>query len=174
VLLDRSIPPHRNFFDLALALGLYLFFIVRFFVFPPSLNPDQHKNSNVDLTPVRSSAGVAFLALAASSGTLVCCVLPTLMVALGAGVSLAGLVTAVPQLIWLSEHKGLVFSVAAFMLLFSGWIQLCASKMPCPADPVLGRACAHWRKIGKIIWISAVFFTALGAFFAFVLPHLIG
>ena len=43
----------------------------------------------------------AFGALLASSGTLVCCVLPAVMVSLGAGATLAGLVTAVPQLIWL-------------------------------------------------------------------------
>lgn len=142
----------------------------------PSSNPQLPVDltPEVVLAPVRSSAGVAFLALLASSGTLVCCVLPTILITLGLGAALAGLVTAVPQLIWLSAHKGLVFSVAGVMLLISGWVQHRASKMPCPADPVLGRACARWRKIGKVIWISAVFFTALGAFFAFVLPHFIG
>ncbi len=63
--------------------------------------------------PLQRNAALAFTALLASSGTLVCCVLPALMVALGAGATLAGLVTAVPQLIWLSEHKVEVFTVAA-------------------------------------------------------------
>jgi hypothetical protein len=54
------------------------------------------------------------------AGPLVCCVLPAVMVALGAGAALAGLVTAVPQLVWLSEHKPLVFGLAGTMLAISG------------------------------------------------------
>ena len=60
--------------------------------------------------------GLAAGALLASSATLVCCVLPAVLVALGAGAALAGLVTAVPQLVWLSEHKALVFGGAAALL----------------------------------------------------------
>ena len=62
--------------------------------------------------PLRRNFGLAVATLAASAGTLVCCVLPAVMVALGAGASLAGLVTTFPQLIWLSERKALVFGVA--------------------------------------------------------------
>src|SRR6185503_5707502 len=62
----------------------------------------------------------AFGALLASSTTLVCCVLPAALVSLGAGAALVGLVTAVPQLIWLSEHKALVFGTAAALLVISG------------------------------------------------------
>jgi len=39
-----------------------------------------------------------------SVGTLVCCVLPAILVTIGAGAALAGLVTLLPQLIWLSEQ----------------------------------------------------------------------
>ena len=70
--------------------------------------------------PLRRNAGLAFVALVASTGTLVCCVLPALMVALGAGAVLAGLVSAVPQLVWLSEHKAAVFGIAAVMLALAG------------------------------------------------------
>ena len=52
------------------------------------------------------------------------------MVALGAGASLAGLVTAFPQLIWLSERKPLVFGVAFAMLAFAGWMQWRARTLP--------------------------------------------
>jgi hypothetical protein len=53
----------------------------------------------------RGSLWAAFGSLLFASGTLVCCVLPAVMVALGAGAALAGLVTSVPQLVWLSAHK---------------------------------------------------------------------
>ena len=85
------------------------------------------------------------LSLFTSGGTLVCCALPALLVALGAGAALAGLVTAVPQLIWLSEHKVEVFAVATLMLSISGWLQWRARSLPCPADPALAAACTGLR-----------------------------
>lgn len=60
--------------------------------------------SRVDHTLSRN-ASLAAGALLASSAPLLCCVLPAFLVAVGAGAALAGLVTALPQLIWLSEHK---------------------------------------------------------------------
>jgi hypothetical protein len=123
-------------------------------------------------SPLRRNVGLAFLTLAASSGTLVCCVLPAVMVALGAGASLAGLVTAVPQLIWLSEHKPLVFGFAFAMLALSGVVQWRARRLPCPADPTLAAACARLRRASWWLWSLALAATAVGALFAFVLPAL--
>lgn len=120
--------------------------------------------------PLRRNAGVAFLTLLASTGTLVCCVLPAVMVSLGAGAALAGLVTAVPQLIWLSSHKPLVFGVAFAMLALSGALLWHARRLPCPADPTLARACVHLRRWSVGLWGLAILATATGAVFAFVLP----
>ena len=129
--------------------------------------------AEVDLNaPLRRNLGVAFATLLASSGTLVCCVLPAVMVALGAGASLAGLVTAFPQLVWLSEHKPLVFGFAFAMLALSGVVQWRARSLPCPADPVLALACARLRRASWVLWWIALLATGLGAFFAFVLPRL--
>jgi hypothetical protein len=122
--------------------------------------------------PLRRNLGVAFATLLASSGTLVCCVLPAVMVALGAGASLTGLVTAVPQLIWLSEHKALVFGFAFAMLALSGFVQWRARSLPCPTDPALAMACTRLRKASWWLWGIALAATFLGAFFAFVLPRL--
>ena len=80
--------------------------------------------------PLRRNLGVALLTLLASSGTLVCCVLPAVMVALGAGAALAGLVTAVPQLVWLSDHKAGVFGLAFAMLALSGVLLRRARTLP--------------------------------------------
>jgi len=124
-------------------------------------------------TPLWRNLGVAFLTLLASSGTLVCCVLPAVMVALGAGAALAGLVTAVPQLIWLSEHKAGVFGLAFAMLVLSGTLLWRARRMPCPADPGLARACIRLRRASHALWSIALACTVLGASFAFVLPLLL-
>ena len=122
--------------------------------------------------PLRRNLGAAFLTLLASGGTLVCCVLPAAMVSLGAGAALAGLVTAVPQLVWLSEHKAGVFGVALAMQGLSGALLWHARGLPCPADPVLASACRRLRRAGVALWWVALSCTALGAAFAFLLPAL--
>lgn len=128
-------------------------------------------NSDVQ-APLRRNLGVAFVALLAGGGTLICCVLPAVMVALGAGAALAGLVTAVPQLIWLSEHKTAVFGLAFVMLAFSGVLLWHARRLPCPSDPKLASACRRLRSVSVILWWIALVCTALGALVAFVLPAL--
>jgi len=120
--------------------------------------------------PLQRNLGVALVTLVASSGTLVCCVLPAVMVSLGAGAALAGLVTAVPQLVWLSLHKGAVFGVAGVLLALSGALLWRARRLPCPADPALARTCARLRRWSVGLWIASAFGVALGACFAYVLP----
>jgi len=122
--------------------------------------------------PHTRNAGLAVGALLASSATLVCCVLPAVLVALGAGAALAGLVTAVPQLVWLSEHKSLVFSVAAGLLAISGISLWVGRRAPCPADPLLARSCQRLRRISLILYSIALVSFLLGATFAFLLPAL--
>lgn len=122
--------------------------------------------------PLRRNLGVTALTLLASGGTLVCCVLPAVMVALGAGAALAGLVTAVPQLVWLSEHKGAVFGLAFALLVLSGALLWHARTLACPTDPTLARACGRLRRTSLALWAVAAAGTLLGAVFAFVLPAL--
>jgi hypothetical protein len=116
------------------------------------------------------NAGLAAGALLASFATLVCCVFPAVLVAIGAGAALAALVTAVPQLIWLSEHKPLVFGVASSLLAVSGAALWVGRRAPCPADPDLARSCRGLRRISAVIYAVATVSFAIGATFAFVLP----
>jgi hypothetical protein len=121
----------------------------------------------------RGSLWAAFGSLLLSGGTLVCCVLPAVMVTLGAGAALAGLVTAVPGLVWLSAHKGLVFGVAGAALAFAGWMQWRARFLPCPADPALAAACERTRRLSARLYFVGVGIYVVGAFFAFALPYLL-
>jgi hypothetical protein len=116
------------------------------------------------------NAALSAAALLTSSATLVCCVLPAVLVALGAGAALAGLVTAVPQLIWLSEHKPLVFGVAGGLLILSGAALWYGRSLPCPTDPIAARACRRLRRLSAILYGLAVASFAVGAAFAFILP----
>jgi hypothetical protein len=94
------------------------------------------------------------------------------MVALGAGAALAGLVTAVPQLVWMSEHKGLVFGTAASLLVVAGIALFRARRSPCPADPALARSCMRVRSVSHGLYAVAIVAYLLGVTFAFVLPRL--
>lgn len=114
------------------------------------------------------------LTLFTSFITLVCCALPALFVALGAGAALAGVVSNVPQLIWLSEHKLGLFIVAGVMLTTSGILRYCSRNAPCPADPAKAKACSSARKISGVVYTVSLAIYATGGFFAFIAPKLIG
>jgi hypothetical protein len=122
--------------------------------------------------PLKRNAWLAFTALLASTGTLLCCVLPAVMVALGAGAALAALVGAMPQLVWMSEHTGLLFGTAAALLGLAGAALWSGRRIPCPADAVLARACHRLRSISTGLYAAAVSAFILGTIFAFVLPVL--
>ena len=114
---------------------------------------------------LKQAVGASAAALLASSATLVCCVLPAVMVSVGAGAVLVGLVSAVPQLIWLSEHKAGVFGVAGLMLAVSKFFLWRASSLPCPTEPVAARACVRLRRISSLLfWIAAVAYVIGGGF----------
>jgi len=118
----------------------------------------------------KSSFLTSLLSLFASSSTLICCALPALLVALGAGAALSGLVGAFPQIVWLSEHKIGLFIFAGLMLAASGALQWINRNAPCPVDPALRNACLRTRKVSlRVYWVSVGIYL-LGGFFAFVLP----
>jgi hypothetical protein len=120
----------------------------------------------------RSSFITSLVALFASSGTLVCCALPALLVAVGAGAALSSLVSAVPQLVWISEHKLGVFSFAAMMLAFAGALQWRNRNAPCPVDPALRDACLRTRKVSLRVYLLSVALFLIGGWFAFIQPLL--
>jgi hypothetical protein len=92
------------------------------------------------------------------------------MVSLGAGAVLVGLVSAVPQLIWLSEHKVLVFAIAGAMLVVSGIMLRRAAYLPCPTEPVAARACMRLRRVSSVLFWCAVAAFAVGAGFVWITP----
>jgi hypothetical protein len=122
------------------------------------------------IDPHQRNVGVAFGTLLASSATLVCCVLPAVLVSLGAGAALVGLVSAFPQLVWLSEHKGWVFGIAGVLLAASGALLWHARRLPCPVDPAAARSCMRLRRVSHTLYFVALASYLLGALFAFVLP----
>jgi hypothetical protein len=121
------------------------------------------------IDPQKRSLAVAMGSLLASSATLLCCVLPAILVSLGAGAALVGLVSTFPQLVWLSERKAWVFTGAAMLLAVSGLLTWNARRLPCPVDPVAARSCTRLRSINGAIFLAALLGFVVGALFAYLL-----
>ena len=119
-----------------------------------------------------ANTAVSVASIFTSASTLVCCALPALLVALGAGATLASLVQVFPQMVWLSEHKIEVFAAAAVMLALAGALQWRARYAPCPLDPALRDACLRARGAARSVYFASVAIFLIGAFFAFVAPSL--
>ena len=57
-----------------------------------------------------------------STGTLLCCALPILLVTLGAGAVVATVAANIPFLVALSLYKSWMFLFSGILLLFGGWL----------------------------------------------------
>lgn len=120
----------------------------------------------------RSSFFSSVVSLFASSSTLICCALPALLVSIGAGAALSSLVSTVPQLVWLSEHKVPLFIIAGMMLAASGALQWRNRTAPCPIDPKLRDACLRTRKTSLRLYLFSLAIFLIGLYFAFIAPWL--
>jgi hypothetical protein len=113
------------------------------------------------------------LTLFSSFSTLLCCALPAFFVALGAGGVMAGLVSAVPQLVIVSHHKPAVFTFAGVMLSLSAFMQWRNRTAACSIDPIKAQACKRLRKISLVVFIVSLAAYATGFFFTFIAPYLL-
>jgi hypothetical protein len=118
------------------------------------------------------ASSTSVLSLFTSTSTLLCCALPALLVALGAGAALSSLIAVVPQLVVVSEHKEAVFGFASAMLAVSGWLQWRNRFAPCPTDPALREACTRTRRLSLWVYGISVLLYAVGGWVAFVWPWL--
>src|SRR5438309_6746837 len=80
----------------------------------------------------------SYLSLFTSTGTLLCCALPSLLVLLGLGTTVASFLSVFPWLVTLSHHKRWVFAISGVMIAFS-FVQmyaiaprLKAANLACP------------------------------------------
>lgn len=115
----------------------------------------------------------AYLSLFGSASTLVCCALPAVVVTLAGGAALISLTTALPQLIWLSEHKLALFTISGLLLAVAGYGQWRQRNAPCPADARAAAACTRLRRINLGIYLFSLVLFSVGFSFAFILPRFI-
>ena len=113
------------------------------------------------------------LTVLSSFSTLVCCALPAALVSIGAGAALASVVSAMPELVWVSEHKHPMFAFAGLMLMLSGVSAYRNRNAPCPADLVQAKSCMRLRRWSARIFYFSMVLCLIGFFFAFLLPRII-
>ena len=129
----------------------------------------QNKESDL----IKSNKLANYLTLFTSSGTIVCCALPALLVSIGAGATLSSLIAVFPQLVILSINKIPIFIGAFMMLIISGILQYRSRNLPCPPDKNLANACTRTRKISLIIYFTSIGIFIIGLLFAFILPFIL-
>jgi len=118
----------------------------------------------------KETSNVGIISLLASSTTLICCALPALFVALGAGATLASLTNIFPQLIVISHYK-VSISIGTLLILFIAGIFIKkAESLPCPVDPMLRDICLKTRKRSKVMFYTSVIIFLSASFFTYLLP----
>ena len=125
----------------------------------------------------RMSGVLSYLSLFTSFGTLLCCALPSLMVLLGLGATVASFLSAVPWLVTLSRHKKWVFTVSG-LLIGSNllYVYMIAPRLQkpgaaCPSNAP--NACNVAGQFSRVVlWISTTIY-AVGVFSAFILGPLL-
>lgn len=115
----------------------------------------------------RKEISLGFFTLFASSGTLICCALPIILVTFGMGATVAALTSSFPFLVVLSQHKIWVFIVSGVMLLMSVMI-IYRPNQSCPIDPVQAKICQTSKKWNKRIYWLSVIIWCIGFFAAFI------
>jgi len=114
---------------------------------------------------------LAILSLFASTSTLFCCALPTLLVTLGLGAVVAGAVSSLPWLVPLSRNKHWVF-LAAGVLIAINWMLIRrrpGDATSCALDQNSGdSACDIASRFSRrMLWLSTALY-AVGFTMAFV------
>ncbi len=131
------------------------------------VEPNLLENPVAEPGTGRMETGATWVTLLASTGTLVCCALPIILVTFGMGATVAALTSTAPFLIILSQHKVWVFAGSAMMLALSGWMMYRPGRS-CPVDPELGAQCDRTQVWNRRIYWTSVALWGVGFFAAFL------
>lgn len=124
-----------------------------------------------------SGALLNYVSLFSSVGTLLCCALPSLLVLVGLGATVASFLSSVPWMVTLSRHKNWVFVISGiliasnFLYVYSIAPRLRSRDETClPEAPDACNTAGRTSKI--VLWISLGIY-GVGVFSAYVLGRLL-
>ena len=132
-------------------------------------------STSISLAPERRAKRAALLnyfSLFSSFSTLICCALPSVLVLLGLGTTVASLLSAAPWLVSLSRHKLWTFSIAGTLIAASFVMTYVVAPRlrqgeVCEADDPT--TCGEVSKLSHIVlWASALIWSG-GFFVAYLL-----
>jgi mercuric ion transport protein len=129
-------------------------------------------NSQAPVQRAKRATLLNYFSLFSSFSTLICCALPSVLVLLGMGTTVASLLSVAPWLVNLSRHKIWTFSIAGVLIAMSFVMTyLIAPSLrqgeTCDADDPT--TCGEVSKISRfILWGSAVIWSC-GFFVAYLL-----
>lgn len=109
----------------------------------------------------RSGTGLSWLTLFVSTGTLLCCALPILLVSLGLGATVAAITSSFPALIILSENKTGIFVISACLLVGSAWL-MWRTRGKCPVDSAAALRCQRAKIWNRRLWFIAATIWSIG------------
>src|SRR5579884_914532 len=127
---------------------------------------------NVTAQNPNRSAWLSYFSLFTSLSTLLCCALPSVLVLLGLGATVASMLSALPWLVTLSKHKPWTFGISGVLIAASFvnmyWIVPKLTRgQACDADDPT--ACGQASRVSKVLlWTSAAIYMA-GFFVAYAL-----
>jgi len=120
-----------------------------------------------ELTPRTKETSLTWLVLFTTTGTLVCCAIPIILVMLGMGAVVVSVVSSFPVLITLSLHKPWVFAISGILIVISAYTMYRPNRS-CPSDPKLGKLCSKSQRWNLgIFWVSVILW-CVGFFAAFL------
>ena len=117
-------------------------------------------------TATRDNPLLSFFSLFMSLGTLLCCALPSLLVLLGLGATVASLLSSAPWLVSLSRHKLWVFTLSGLLIAGNFYYvyhlapRLQSRALACPIDDPRCRTASRFSRV--VLGISAAIW--LGGF----------
>jgi mercuric ion transport protein len=123
------------------------------------------------------STVLGYLSLFTSFGTLLCCALPSILVLVGLGATVASVLSSVPWLVTISRHKDWVFAISGVLIAANfAYVYLIAPKLvaqgaACLPDEPGGCEVAT-RTSRVVLWVSGAIYL-IGFFGAYVLGPLL-
>jgi hypothetical protein len=130
-------------------------------------------NPEAPVQRARRAALLNYFSLFSSFSTLICCALPSVLVLLGMGTTVASLLSAAPWLVSLSRHKIWTFSIGGVLIAMSFVMTyLIAPRLRegevCDADDPT--TCGEVSRVSRaILWGSAAIWSC-----GFVVAYLLG
>jgi hypothetical protein len=128
--------------------------------------------SQAPVQRARRAALLNYFSLFSSFSTLICCALPSVLVLLGMGTTVASLLSAAPWLVSLSRHKIWIFSIAGTLIALSFLMTyLIAPRLrdgeTCDADDPT--TCGEVSRLSRVLLLGSAIIWSCGFFVAYLL-----